>query len=70
MRAAGMQGHRFFSLIAVAAHEGAELCAFSEVFVYPAWLSLTDGARLNDDRQKRGVCAGCSIKLFALNGPR
>ena len=81
MRVAGIQAAPVFldrqatldkmlSLIAAAAREGAELCAFPEVFLsgYPAWLSLTDGARFNDDRQKEAY-ALLLDQAVRLEGP-
>ena len=37
-----------------AAEKGADLVAFGEALLpgYPFWLSLTDGAKFDDDRQK------------------
>ncbi|HXF04039.1 MAG TPA: carbon-nitrogen hydrolase family protein [Blastocatellia bacterium] len=81
MRVAGIQAAPIFldrqatldkmlSLIAEAAREGAELCAFPEVFLsgYPAWLSLTGGARFNDDRQKEAY-AVLLDQAVRLDGP-
>ena len=57
-------------LIADAASGGAELCAFGETFLsgYPAWVSLTDGARFNDARQKEAYAAYVAASVTA-DGP-
>jgi nitrilase len=81
MKIAGIQGAPVFlnrqatldkmlSHIAEAARNGASLCAFPEVFLsgYPAWLSLTGGARFNDDRQKE-VYATLLDQAVRLDGP-
>jgi nitrilase len=81
MKIAGIQGAPVFlnrqatldkmlAYIAEAARHDASLCAFPEVFLsgYPAWLSLTGGARFNDDRQKEAY-AMLLDQAVSLDGP-
>jgi nitrilase len=53
-----------------AADEGVELLAFGETFLggYPLWISLTDGARFNNDDQKRAFAAYLDAAV-ELDGP-
>ncbi len=57
-------------LIKAAAAGGAELCAFGETFLsgYPFWVSLTDGARFNDARQKEAYAAYVAASVTS-DGP-
>ncbi|MCS6806145.1 MAG: carbon-nitrogen hydrolase family protein [Blastocatellia bacterium] len=61
---------KMLDAIAEAARNGASLCAFPEVYLcgYPAWLSLTGGARFNDDRQKEAY-AMLLDQAVSLDGP-
>ena len=58
------------ALIGEAAAGGAELCAFGETFLsgYPFWVSLTDGARFNDARQKEAYAAYVAASVTS-DGP-
>jgi len=53
-----------------AASRGVQVVAFPEAFLtgYPFWLDLTDGARFDDDRQKRAYAAYLEAAV-ELDGP-
>ena len=57
-------------LLRDAAAGGAELCAFGETFLsgYPFWLSMTDGAKFDDERQKSAYAAYVRAAVTA-DGP-
>ncbi|MDJ0952628.1 MAG: carbon-nitrogen hydrolase family protein [Acidimicrobiia bacterium] len=61
---------KMLGLIAEAAQEGAELCAFGETFLsgYPFWLSSTGGARFDDAKQKAAYAAYVRAAV-AADGP-
>ncbi len=61
---------RVVAWIGRAAATGARLVAFGEAFLpgYPFWLSLTDGARFDDPRQKEAYAAYVAAAV-QLDGP-
>ncbi|MCP3997763.1 MAG: carbon-nitrogen hydrolase family protein [bacterium] len=61
---------KMLGLIAEAAADGAELCAFGETFLsgYPFWLPSTGGAKFNDPQQKAAYAAYVRASV-AADGP-